>query len=248
MILYPTIELKDGRCVSLPKGRIEEPLIWHVDPVEKAKEFAQVGAEWIHVTDFDAVGGVSRNRDLVKRIIHEAGLPVQLGGGFRSRDRIEEWIDLGAGRIVVGTLAAQNPHLVRELAERHADQIVLAVDVWRDHVMIEGWKSQSAYSPEGYIESFRDTPFAAIIVTDIGADLRETSDATYGVISAIADVAKVPVIASGVVRTLDDIARLRLLDKVAGAIVGRALFNRTVDLAEALKEARPGREHVAAFI
>lgn len=247
MIVYPTIELKDGRCVSLPEGRINEPVIWHVDPVEKAKEFAHAGAEWIHVTDFDAIGGHSRNHDLVKRIIYEGGLPVQLGGGFRSRDRIEEWIDLGAGRIVVGTLAAQNPHLVKELAERHADQIVLAVDVWKDHVMIEGWKTQSAYTAAGYIQSFAGVPFAAIIVTDIGADIRET-DATISLISRLAELAKVPVIASGIVRTVDDISRLRILDKVSGALVGRALFNKTIDLAEALREARPGREKVAAFL
>lgn len=143
MIIYPTIELQNGRCVSLPRGKLEESAIWHVDPVAKAKEFAQAGAEWMHLTDLDAVAGKSTNRELVQRIIREAGIPVQLGGGFRSRDMIEDYIDKGAGRIVVGTLAAQNPHMVKELAERHVDQIVLAVDVWQNHVMIEGWKAQS---------------------------------------------------------------------------------------------------------
>ncbi len=247
MILYPTIELKDGHCVSLPKGRIEEPMIWHVDPVEKAREFAQAGAEWVHVTDFDAIGGGSRNRDIVRRIIREAGIPVQLGGGFRSRDRVEEWLDAGAGRVVVSTLAAQNPHLVKELAERHVEQIVLAVDVLHDHVMIDGWKVKSAYTAKGYVKNFEGTPFAAIIVTDVSADIAE-SDAKLSMVSDLAERAKVPVIASGVVRTLDDIARLKLLHKVSGAIVGRALFNKTIDLKEALKEARPGRERVAAFI
>ncbi|HPE26265.1 HisA/HisF-related TIM barrel protein [Albidovulum sp.] len=247
MIIYPTIELQNGRCVSLPRGNMSEAAIWHVDPVEKARDFAQAGAEWMHLTDFDAVTGDGKNRDLVLRIIREAGLPVQLGGGFRSRDRIEEWIELGAGRIVVGTLAAQNPHLVRELAERHVDQIVLAVDVWQGHVMIEGWKAQSAYTAEGFIAAFKETPFAAIIVTDIAADI-EGADAALGMIEAIARSTRVPVIASGIVRTLDDISRLRLLGDVSGAIVGRALFNRTVDLGEALREARPERQKVAEFL
>lgn len=247
MIIYPTIELQNGRCVSLPRGNMAEASIWHVDPVAKAKEFAHSGAEWIHVTDFDAVAGKNTNRDLVLRIVREGGLPVQLGGGFRSRDRIEEWIDHGAGRIVVGTLAAQNPHMVKELAERHADQIVLAVDVWKGHVMIEGWKAQSAYSAEGFIKAFAGTPFAAIIVTDIAADI-EGADASLGMIEGIARSTKVPVIASGIVKTLDDISRLRLLGDVAGALVGRALFNRTVDLHEALREARPERGKVAAFM
>ncbi|MEZ5779871.1 MAG: 1-(5-phosphoribosyl)-5-[(5-phosphoribosylamino)methylideneamino] imidazole-4-carboxamide isomerase [Paracoccaceae bacterium] len=247
MILFPTIELQNGHCVTLPRGRIEEPAIWHVDPVAKAQEFAHAGAEWMHVTDFDAVKGSNVNHDLVLKIIRGAGIPVQLGGGFRSRDRIEEWIDLGAGRIVVGTLAAQNPHLVKELAQRYPDQIVLAVDVWQGQVMIEGWKTKSAYSAEGFLDSFAGTPFAAIIITDIGVDLNET-DASLGLISALAKRTKAPVIASGIVRTLDDISRLRLLGEVSGAIVGRALFNRTVDLAEALKEARPDTAHVAEFI
>lgn len=247
MIIYPTIELQNGRCVSLPRGNMSEAAIWHVDPVEKAKEFAHAGAEWMHLTDFDAVTGSSENHDLVLRIIREAGIPVQLGGGFRSRDRIEEWIELGAGRIVVGTLAAQNPHLVKELAGRHVDQIVLAVDVWQGHVMIEGWKAQSAYTAEGFINAFADTPFAGIIVTDIAADI-EGADAALGMIEGIARSTRAPIIASGIVRSLDDISRLKLLGDVAGALVGRALFNRTIDLAEALQEAQPGRQKVAEFL
>ena len=248
MIIYPTIELQNGRCVSLPRGNLSEAAsIWHVDPVAKAKEFAHAGAEWMHVTDLDAVTGKTTNHDLILKIIREAGLPVQLGGGFRSRDRIEEWIDHGAGRIVVGTLAAQNPHMVKELAERHVDQIVLAVDVWRGDVWIEGWKKQSAYTAEGFIKAFAGTPFAAIIVTYIEADIEE-ADASLSMIESIARSSKVPVIANGYVRSIDDVSRLRLLGDVSGALLGRALFNRSVDLAEALREARPERGKIAAFI
>ncbi|MGB7263845.1 MAG: 1-(5-phosphoribosyl)-5-[(5-phosphoribosylamino)methylideneamino] imidazole-4-carboxamide isomerase [Albidovulum sp.] len=247
MILFPTIELKNGQCVSLHRGRIEEPAVWHVDPVVKAQEFAHAGAEWMHVTDFDAMLGSNANHDLVLKIIRGAGIPVQLGGGFRSRDRIEEWIDLGAGRIVVGTLAAENPHMVKEIAVRHPDQIVLAVDVWKGNVMIEGWRQQSAYSPEGFVDAFADTPFAAVIVTDIDAEI-DDSDRSLGLIAKIAERVRVPVIASGTIRTLDDVSRLRLLGGVSGAIVGRALFNKTIDLDDALKEARPDTAHVAEFI
>lgn len=247
MIIYPTIELKNGRCVSLPRGKIEEASVWHVDPIAKAREFAQAGAEWMHLTDLDAVAGEDTNRELVARLIREAGLPVQLGGGFRSRDRVEEWIDHGAGRIVVGTLAAQNPHMVKELAERHVDQIVLSVDVWQGHVMIEGWKARSAYMADGFIKAFAETPFAAIVVTDIAADV-SGSDASLGMIEQIARSTRVPVIASGIVRSLDDISRLQLLGDVSGALVGRALFNRTIDLGEAVALARTRRGHVAEFM
>lgn len=247
MIIYPTIELQNGRCVSLPRGKIEEAAVWHVDPVAKAREFAHDGAEWMHLTDLDAVEGKDTNHDLVARIIREAGLPVQLGGGFRSRDRVEEWIDKGAGRVVVGTLAAQNPHMVKELAERHVDQIVLSVDVWQGHVMIEGWKARSAYMADGFIKAFAETPFAAIVVTDIAADVSGT-DASLGMIEAIARSTRVPVIASGIVKSLDDISRLQLLGDISGALVGRALFNKTIELGEALKLARMRRGHVAEFI
>lgn len=247
MKLYPTIELQKGRCVSLTRGRIEEPAIWHVDPLAKAKEFAAKGAEMMHVTDFDAMFGKPANRDLLLRIIAEAGIPVQLGGGFRSRDRIEEWLGLGAARVVVGTVAAQNPHLVKDLAYKHPGRIALTVDVWQDHVMIEGWKVKSSYTARTFIESFRDTPFAALIITDIGSDIEET-DGALGVISSLARVAQVPVVASGVVRTIDDISRLRLLGTVHGALVGRALYNRTIDLDAALAEAQAEQGEVAAFL
>jgi phosphoribosylformimino-5-aminoimidazole carboxamide ribotide isomerase len=104
MILYPMIELLDGRCVSLFRGRTEEPQIWHLDPVEKAKSFVEAGAQWLHITDFDAMSGDERNADLIREIILTAGIQVQLGGGFRSLERIAYWIDQGVGRIVVGTL------------------------------------------------------------------------------------------------------------------------------------------------
>ncbi|MFC6687008.1 1-(5-phosphoribosyl)-5-[(5-phosphoribosylamino)methylideneamino]imidazole-4-carboxamide isomerase [Jhaorihella thermophila] len=247
MIIYPTIELQKGRCVSLRRGRLDEPMIWHVDPVATARGFAEAGAEWMHLTDFDAVEGSEANEELVEDIIRKAEIPVQLGGGMRSRDRIERWIDRGAGRIVVGTLAALEPHLVRELAEHHPDQIVLAVDVWRGQVMTEGWRQTGALSPAAYIEAFGDTPFAGIIVTDIDADVDEV-DGSLGLISALAEIARVPVIASGVVRTLDDISRLKYIPNIAGAIVGRALFQKTFSLSEALRAARAEAEPVADFL
>lgn len=247
MIIYPAIELLGGRCVSLEKGRIERPMIWHVDPVEKARSFAEAGAEWMHLTDFDAVEGKTVNDELVGEIIRAAGIPVQLSGGMRSRDRIEQWIDRGVGRIVVGTLAAREPHLVRELAEHHPDQIVLAVDVWRGQVMTEGWREAGAFAPGDYITAFGDTPFAAIVVTDIDSDLDEV-DASLGLISGLAERARAPVIARGIVRTIDDVARLKYVPNIAGAVVGRVLFRRTLDLREVLEAARPATEPVAEFL
>ncbi len=149
MILYPTIELQNGRCVSLIRGRIEEPELWHVDPLKKVQEFVAQGAEWIHVTDLDAVKGLNNNRALLMEIIKTAGVPVQLGGGFRSAARVDEWFALGAERIVIGTLGVQMPTVVKELVTRHPGKIALAVDVWKGKVLVDGWRTSSAYTPEG---------------------------------------------------------------------------------------------------
>jgi len=244
MIIYPTIELQNGRCVTLDRGRLDAPMIWHVDPVETARGFAAAGASWMHLTDFDAVAGSDGNSALVEEIIRAAGIPVQLGGGMRSRETVERWIDKGAGRIVIGTWAAREPGAVRELAEHHPDQIVLAVDVWQGQVMTEGWRQASAFTPEGFIDAFGDAPFAGIVVTDVDSDMEDV-EAQLGLISGLAGKARAPVIASGVVRNADDIARLKYIPNISGALVGRALFRKSLDLAEALAVAQPGPEPVA---
>ena len=247
MIIYPTIEIQNGRCVSLVRGRIEEPEIWHVDPLAKAKEFARLGAEWMHVTDLDAVKGLNTNRDLVLKVIQNAGIPVQLGGGFRSRGRVEEWFDLGAARIVLGTLAVQEPAMVKDLVKRHPDKIALTVDVWKGKVLVDGWRTSSAYTAEAFIKAYAGTPFAAIIVTDVDADTAGT-EASLSMIATLSDIARVPVIASGAIRSIDDVARLKYASHISGAMVGRALYNKTIDLEEALAEARSDLGEVAEFI
>ncbi|MEY8840829.1 HisA/HisF-related TIM barrel protein, partial [Cribrihabitans sp. XS_ASV171] len=167
-------------------------------------------------------------------------------GGMRSRDAVERWIDKGAGRIVVGTLAARDPGLVKQLAKYYPDQIVLSVDVWQGHVMTEGWRTHSAFTPEGFIREFADLPLAAIVVTDIDSDMEDV-EAQLGLIAGLAAESRTPVIASGVVRTVDDISRLAYIPNISGALVGRALFRKSVDLAQALEMVRPAGEPVADF-
>lgn len=246
MRIYPTMELQNGRCVSLDKGRLDDAMIWHVNPVETARSWAEAGAEWMHLTDFDAIEGKDTNAQLVEDIIRKAEIPVQLAGGMRTREQIERWIDKGAGRVVVGTLAAREPNLVKELAKLYPDQIVLSVDVWQGLVMTDGWRSQSAFTPEAFIDAFGDAPFAAIVVTDIDSDMEDV-EAQLGLISRLANHSRTPVIASGVVRTADDISRLAYIPNISGAIVGRALFRKTLDLATALETAKSAHEPVAQF-
>ncbi|WP_299944622.1 1-(5-phosphoribosyl)-5-[(5-phosphoribosylamino)methylideneamino] imidazole-4-carboxamide isomerase [uncultured Ruegeria sp.] len=246
MRIYPTMELQKGRCVTLDKGRLDEAMVWHVNPIETARSWSAAGAEWMQLTDFDAIEGRDTNSDLVEEIIRTAEMPVQLAGGMRTREKVEHWINKGAGRIVIGTLAAWDPSLVKELAKLYPDQIVLAVDVWQGQVMTEGWRSQSAFTPEAFIEAFADTPFAAILVTDIDSDMEDV-EAQLGLISGLAEKSRTPIIASGVVRSTDDISRLAYISNISGAIVGRALFRKTVDLSEALDVAKSAHEPVAEF-
>ena len=246
MLIYPTLELLDGKCVSLTRGRLEEPVIWHVDPVETAHGFAEAGASWMHVTDINWLRGDGSNADLIEEIIRTVGIPVQLGGGFRAREQAEKWIDKGAGRIVIGTMAAQEPEHLKELAKFHPDQIVLAVDVFEGSVMTEGWRTRSALDPETFIKAFDKTPLAGIIVTDIDADI-EDGDGTLGVISGLAALTRQQVIARGTVRTVDDVARLKYVPNISGTMIGRALMSKDIDLAEALTVARAEPESVAQF-
>lgn len=233
MLLYPTIELQNGRCVSLFRGRLDEPQIWHVDPVKKAREFAEAGAEWIHITDFDALAGEDRNRDVVNEIIKVVGVPVQLGGGFRTLPSIEDGIDRGVGRIVLGTIALLQPDLVKQAAHAFPDQIALAVDVYQDRIMSDGWRHQSAYGPEEFLQMFQNDLLAAIIMTDIDANFEEAEDA-LSLVTRLAQVVRTPVITRGLVRSLDDVSRLKYTPYISGAIVGRALFDRSIKIEDAL--------------
>lgn len=246
MILYPTLEILNGKCVSLTRGRLDEPVIWHVDPVVTARGFAAAGADWMHLTDINGLRGEDGNDDLIVEIIRAAGIPVQLGGGFRSRETVNRWIDKGAGRIVVGTMAVRDPETVKELAKYHPDQIVVAVDIFQGKMMTDGWRSSSAISPEVFVQAFDGVPLAGIIVTDIDADI-EDSDGSLGVISGLAATTRQPVIARGTVCNVDDVARLKYIPNISGAMIGRALFAKDVDLGEALALARAATEPTAAF-
>lgn len=246
MMIFPMIELQGGRCVSLDKGRLDAAMLWHVDPVETARGFAQAGAEWMHVTDFDAISGESEQQDLIEQIIRSAGIPVQLGGGFRSMDQAAYWLDKGVGRIVVGSWGTRAPEQVKELAKYHPDQVVLSVDVWQGQVMCDGWSTPTALDPAAYIAAYDGVPLAGIMITDIDSETSDT-DAQMGVIAGLAGQTTAPVLARGTVRSVDDIARLKYVPNIAGAVVGRALFQKTIDLEEALAVARPEPEPIAEF-
>ena len=247
MQIIPAIELQNGRCVSLHRGRIEEPQIWHVDPVETAKSFAEAGAQWLHITDFDAVDGGDGNAEIVHDILRKCPIPVQYGGGIRSMDQVNSWIDAGAGRVVLATGAVLAPDLLKEAAKRYPDQIVLAVDVFQGRVVTNGWRNPSIFDPTDFLGNFELDPLAAVIITDIDAKIDDT-DERLALITALAGVTHHTVISRGLARDLDDIARLKFVPDVAGTIISRALFNKSVDLADAIAVAEERAGQTAPFV
>jgi len=234
MQVIPVIELMSGQCVSLKRGDIADPSIWHVDPVQTAMNHVATGATWLHVTDFDALLGRNTHDDLIAGIIRRVGVPVQVSGGIRSMERAAQWIDKGAARVVIGSAAVQSPDLVRQMAHQYPDQIVLSLDVSDGAVMIDGWRTRALFSARDFLAAYDDLPLAAVIFTDIDADA-DHPEASLALTTRIATQCRAPVIASGTVKSLDDISRLKYVYNIAGCLVGRALMNKSIDLAAALR-------------
>lgn len=236
MIVYPAIDLKDGRCVRLVRGAMDSATVFNDDPAAQARTFAGAGAAWIHVVDLDgAFAGKPKNAAAVEAIVKATPVKVQLGGGIRDEHTIENWFEKGVARIVLGTAAVKNPNLVRAACRRWPGQVALGIDARGGMVAVEGWAETSAIAALDLAGRFEDAGAAAIVYTDI-----ERDGALQGVnveaTAAFARALKTPVIASGGIASLDDLAALRAHEKdgVAGAILGRALYDCRVDLKSAL--------------
>lgn len=236
MIVYPAIDLKDGRCVRLVRGAMESATVFNDDPTAQVRAFATAGAAWIHVVDLDgAFAGKPKNATAVEAIVKAAPVKVQLGGGIRDEATLEAWLGKGVARVVLGTAAVKNPNLVRAACRRWPGRVALGIDARGGKVAVEGWTETAAIAALDLARRFEDAGATAIVYTDI-----ERDGALQGVnvetTAALARTLKTPVIASGGVASLDDLAALRAHEKdgVAGAILGRALYDGRVDLKSAL--------------
>ena len=237
MILYPAIDLKDGACVRLVRGEMASATVFNRDPEAQAHHFAESGFAWLHVVDLDgAVAGRSVNAAAVAAIRSAVDLRIQLGGGIRDRAAIEHWLALGIDRVVLGTAALRNPELARHAAAHDGGRIVVGIDARDGHVAIEGWAETTELGVVELARRFEDCGVAAIVYTDIARD-----GALVGVdanaIAAVARQIRIPLIASGGVSSLDDIAALkaREVDGIAGIICGRALYDGRIHAASAFR-------------
>jgi phosphoribosylformimino-5-aminoimidazole carboxamide ribotide isomerase len=237
VILFPAIDLKDGACVRLIRGDMGSARVFNRDPAAQARHFANAGFDWLHIVDLDAaVAGRSRTGGAVAEIRGTVDLRIQLGGGIRDRAAIEQWLAFGIDRVVLGTAAMRDPELVRQAAADHPGKIVVGIDARDGHVAIEGWAETTEIGVVELARRYEDCGVAAIVYTDIARD-----GALSGVdAKAVADIARqirIPVVASGGVASLDDIAALkaREADGIAGIICGRALYDGRIDPAAALR-------------
>ena len=237
MILLPAIDLKDGRCVRLVQGDMTQATIFNDNPAEQALAFERQGFEYLHLVDLDgAFAGKPVNADAVKAILDVVSIPVQLGGGIRDLRTVERWLEKGVERAIIGTAAVRDPALVREAARLYPGRMAVGIDARNGQVAIEGWAKTAQISAIDLGRRFEDAGVAAIIYTDISRD-GVMKGLNIEATLALANATKIAVIASGGLASLADIQRLLEPDcaSLAGAIVGRALYDGRLHPAEALE-------------
>lgn len=235
MILYPAIDLKGGQCVRLLRGDMAAATVFGADPAGQARSFAAAGCRWLHIVDLDgAFAGTPVNAQAVAAILEAVGVPVQLGGGIRDRATIAAWLDRGVARIILGTAALRDPDLVRGAAHDHPGRIAVGIDARAGRVAVEGWAQTSETTATDLARRFEDAGIAAIVYTDIDRD-GAMQGANVAATAALARAVTVPVIASGGIASLADLAALKDCGApLDGAISGRALYEGKLDLAEAV--------------
>jgi phosphoribosylformimino-5-aminoimidazole carboxamide ribotide isomerase len=236
MILFPAIDLKDGECVRLKLGDMDEATVYNADPAAQARAFEEQGFAWLHVVDLNgAFAGESVNGAAVEAILKATGNPVQLGGGIRSLGHFEAWLEKGLARVILGTVAVRDPDLVKEACRLFPGKIAVGIDARGGKVAVEGWAEASELGAVELARRFEGAGVAAIIYTDIDRD-GVLAGINWEATIALADAVSIPVIASGGLASMADIVRMTMPDaaKLEGAISGRALYDGRIDPAEAL--------------
>jgi phosphoribosylformimino-5-aminoimidazole carboxamide ribotide isomerase len=240
MILFPAIDLKDGRCVRLKRGEMESATIFNDDPAAQARAFEAAGFEWLHCVDLNgAFEGRSANGDAIRAIRAAINLPIQLGGGIRDRAGIEGWLAAGIARVILGTAALRDPELVKDAAHAHPGRIAVGIDAKSGKVAVEGWAETSELAAIDLARRFEDAGVAAIVFTDIARD-GMLGGVNVEATAELANTVRIPVIASGGASGLGDIEVLKAAAgrKIEGVVIGRALYDGRIDATAALKAAR----------
>ena len=237
MKIYPTIEIMGGQAVDRVDGRHETPAAFDRTPFEAACAFVQAGAECLHVVDVDGtLQGGRHNAELIRRIVDGAAVPVQVSGGIRTTAQVHWWFEHGAARVVLGTAAVKDRHLVREACAAYSDRVLATVAARGERVVIEGWREETTFTPIALARGLEQAGIGEIVFVDLDRD-KDPKEYSLVRTMRMGEALSIPVISSGTVATLDDVAMLKYLPNIAGCIVGRALFRGTFSLADALATA-----------
>ena len=235
MKIYPTIEILNGQAVNRLDGSHITPEPFDMAPLEAAKKFAGDGAECLHIVDVDGtMQGGRHNSDLICQIIDSVGIPVQVAGGIRTMETAAWWIDHGAARIGLGTAAVKDRHLVQQVCGAYPERILVTIAARRDHVVVEGWREETTFTAIELAKGFEQTGVSEIVFIDLDRDTNP-QEQSLAATTRMGEALGIPVISSGTVNSLDDVATLRYLPNIGGCIVGRALFSGAVELKDALE-------------
>ncbi len=229
MIIYPAIDIKNGKCVRLTQGLADQEKVYYDSPVEAAKMWQAQGATWLHVVDLDgALGGRALNQGILRDMMNQIEIPIQIGGGIRSLTDIEVWLNLGAARVILGTKALDDPPMVREALKRFQDQIVVSIDAKDGMVTTEGWVKTSTLKAVEFARELEEQGVKRIVYTDISRDGMLTGP-NFEALGQLKEAVAVEIIASGGIASLQDLLKLKEMN-LGGAIVGKALYEGCIDL------------------
>lgn len=235
MLVIPAIDLKDGQCVRLRQGDLKQETVYSEDPAAMAAHWQHMGAPLLHLVDLNgAVDGQPRNFSSIEKILATVSIPVQVGGGIRSLEIVRLYVGQGVRRVIVGTSALRDPIFLEQACKEFPDRVIVGIDARDGKVAVHGWTHVSGTSATDLVQRLTGYPLAGIIYTDIAKD-GMLSGPNLTALREMIDCSPVPVIASGGITSLDDLRAIRLLgSRVAGAIVGKALYDGKLDLREAI--------------
>jgi len=236
VILFPAVDIKDGRCVRLEQGRADAVTVFGDDPAESALSWVRLGAQWLHIVDLDgAFSGLPRNFELVKRICAEAGIPVQLGGGIRDIATAKAYVEAGVARLIIGTIALEQPELFAEMCAALPGKVGVSLDAVNGQLKSRGWVADAGLTVADVLPRIEAAGASFIIYTDIARDGMQ-SGVNLPALTSLCESTKLPVVAAGGVTNLDDLKNLAPLcpKGLQGAITGRAIYAGTLDFSEGL--------------
>lgn len=237
MLFFPAIDLKDGQCVRLKQGEISQATIFDTDPIARAQSFLDAGCSWLHLVDLNgAFEGRPINQKVVENILENVNIKIQLGGGIRSFKTIDLWLSLGINRVILGTMALNNPDLVIRACKKYPEKIAVGIDAREGMVAVEGWVKQSKIKAIDLAKKFEDAGVCAIIYTDITRDGVLTGPSIDETVT-LAKSVNIPIIVSGGVSSIEDIKEIKTKESsgIIGAISGRAIYDNRLNISECNK-------------